>query len=97
MVYGIERTDRLFPTSKSHLNRKLKQYAERVNLKPIRVHDMRHSHVSLLINLGYSAVAIADRLGHESIQITYKYSHLFPSVQSDMANSLNEISERLVN
>lgn len=60
-------------------------------VKGIRVHDLRHSHVSLLIELGYSAIAIADRLGHESIDITYRHAHLFPSKQNDMANSLSTI------
>ena len=60
-------------------------------VKRIRVHDLRHSHVSLLIELGYSAIAIADRLGHESIDITYRHAHLFPSKQNDMTNSLSTI------
>ena len=58
-------------------------------VKRIRIHDLRHSHVSLLIDLGFSAVAIADRVGHESIDITYRYAHLFPTRQKDMANKLN--------
>ena len=60
-------------------------------VKRIRVHDLRHSHVSLLIELGYSAIAIADRLGHESIDITYRHAHLFPSKQNDMTNSISTI------
>jgi len=47
--------------------------------------------VSLLINIGYSAVAIADRMGHESIDITYRYAHLFPSIQQEMASRLNDV------
>ena len=58
-------------------------------VKRIRVHDIRHSHVSLLIDMGFSAVAIADRVGHESIDITYNYAHLFPSKQAEMASKLN--------
>ena len=58
-------------------------------VKRIRIHDLRHSHISLLIEMGYSAVAIADRVGHESINITYNYAHLFPSTQTDMADKLN--------
>lgn len=50
---------------------------------------MRHSHISLLIDMGFSAVAIADRVGHESIEITYRYAHLFPSKQSEMAKKLD--------
>ena len=49
--------------------------------------------VSLLINMGYSAVAIAERVGHESVEITYRYAHLFPTIQKDMADSLNEERE----
>lgn len=60
-------------------------------LKRIRIHDLRHSHVSLLIELGFSAVAIAGRVGHESIEITYRYAHLFPSKQTEMANKLEEL------
>ena len=59
------------------------------------MHDIRHSHVSLLIDRGFSAVAIADRVGHESIDITYRYAHLFPSKQAEMANKLDD--ERMVN
>lgn len=53
------------------------------------LHELRHSHISLLIDLGFSAVAIADRVGHESIDITYRYSHLFPSRQIEMAEKLD--------
>ena len=55
----------------------------------IRIHDIRHSAVSLLIDMGFSATAIADRVGHESVNITYNYAHLFPSKQTEMADKLN--------
>ena len=54
-----------------------------------RFHELSHSHVSMLIDMGFSAVAIADRVGHESIDITYNYAHLFPSKQAEMADKLN--------
>ena len=50
---------------------------------------MRHSAISLLIEMGFSALAIADRVGHESIDITYQYAHLFPTKQIEMAQKLN--------
>jgi integrase len=58
-------------------------------VKRIRIHDLRHSHVSLLIEMGFSAVAIADRVGHESIDITYRYAHMFPSRQTEIADKLD--------
>ena len=39
--------------------------------------------------MGFSALAIADRVGHESIDITYRYAHLFPNKQIEMAEKLN--------
>ena len=42
-----------------------------------------------MIEMGFSALAIADRVGHESIDITYKYAHLFPSKQKEMAQRLD--------
>ena len=55
----------------------------------IRIYDLRHSHISLLIDMRFSAVAIADRVGHESIEITYRYAHLFTSKQKEMAIKLD--------
>jgi len=91
MCYKLRATDRAFPVTKSLLYNNIVSGAKRAGLHRIRVHDLRHSHVSLLINMGFSAVAIADRMGHESIDITYRYAHLFPSVQSQMADQLDQI------
>jgi len=45
----------------------------------------------LLIDMGFSAVAIADRVGHESINITYRYAHVFPSTQQEVADKLGKL------
>ena len=58
-------------------------------VKRIRIRDMRHSHVSLLIEMGFSALAIAERMGHEAVDITYRYAHLFPTKQDEMAAALD--------
>lgn len=89
----IKSAGRMFPLSKSYLHYKMNRGCEAMGLSRIRIHDLRHSHVSLLIDLGFSAVAIAERMGHESIDITYRYAHLFPSVQMDMADRLNDLQE----
>ncbi|MGL5272034.1 MAG: tyrosine-type recombinase/integrase [Phocaeicola sp.] len=64
--------------------------AKETGIKRISLHSLRHSHISLLIDMGFSAIAIADRVGHESIDITYNYAHLFPSRQTEMADRLND-------
>ena len=89
MLYMVKPKDRIFPRTKYFLAHNLHRFGDLAGLKRIRVHDLRHSHVSLLIDMGYSAVAIADRVGHESVEITYRYAHLFPSVQIDMASKLD--------
>ena len=88
-LYGIESDDRMFNVTKSYLYREMNRGAEAAGVKRIRIHDIRHSAVSLLIDMGFSATAIADRVGHESIDITYNYAHLFPSKQTEMAEKLD--------
>lgn len=90
-LYGVDEDDRIFPISKSYLHHEMDRGCAATGVKKIRIHDIRHSHVSLLIDMGFSAVAIANRVGHESIDITYRYAHLFPTRQGDMASKLNDV------
>ena len=94
MQYGLKKKDRIFSTiSKSYLHMEMDRGAKAAGVQRIRIHDLRHSHISLLIDMGFSAVAIADRVGHESIEITYRYAHLFPSKQKEMATKLDDLSK----
>ena len=86
---GVEPDSRMFPISKSYLHREMDRGCKQTGVKRIRIHDLRHSHISLLIDMGFTALAIADRVGHESIDITCNYAHLFPSKQAEMADKLN--------
>ena len=88
-LYAAKPTDRIFPVTKSYLHREMDRGAKEAGVKRIRIHDLRHSHISLLIDMGFTALAIADRVGHESIDITYRYAHLFPTRQAEMANKLD--------
>ena len=88
MLYGVQPADRIFTITKSYLHHEMDRGAKEAGVKRIKIHAIRHSHISHLIDLGFSAVAIADRVGHESIDITYKYAHLFPSKQIEMVEKL---------
>lgn len=88
-LYGVNHDMRIFPISKSYLHHEMDRGSKTANVKRIRIHDLRHSHVSLLIDMGFSAVDIANRVGHESIDITFRYAHMFPTKQSEIANKLN--------
>ena len=73
-LYGIRDDDRIFTISKSYLHHEMDRGAKLAGVKRIRIHGLRHSHISLLINLGVSALAIGERVGHEAVDITYHYA-----------------------
>ena len=89
MFYSTGANERIFPVSKHYLHHEMDRGAKAAGVKRIRIHDLRHSHISLLIDMGFTALAIADRVGHESIEITYRYAHLFPTRQTEMADKLD--------
>ena len=92
--------ERLFAVTKHFLAHEMERGCKASGVKCIRIHDIRHSHVSLLIEMGFSALAIAERMGHEAVDITermgheavditYRYAHLFPTKQDEMAAALD--------
>ena len=89
MFYSAGADERIFPVSKHYLHHEMDRGAKAAGVKRIRIHDLRHSHISLLIDMSFTALAIADRVGHESIDITYRYAHLFPTRQTEMADKLD--------
>ena len=58
------------------------------NLKTIRIHDFRHSHVSFLINSGVDSFRIAERLGHSKDMVERRYGHLFPDRKKEILDVL---------
>ena len=89
-LYGLQNGDRIFYFTKSALEKEIKRVSEKVGLEPIRVHDLRHSHASMLIEMGFDPIQIADRLGHESVKTTLDtYSHLYPDKDQKLADALN--------
>ncbi len=82
--------ERVFEVTKSWLHHEMDRGAKAASVKRIRIHDLRHSHVSLLIEMGFNPLNIADRMGHESVNITFSYAHLFPNEQAQIASALNE-------
>ncbi len=90
---NISAKQRIFDcVSANTLRTTLHRYTAMVSLPKIRLHDFRHSHTSLLIEQGISPIAIADRLGHESVQTTLNtYSHLYPGKQKEVADKLQKV------
>ena len=89
MLYKPDKDMRIFNITKSYLHHEMDRGAKASGVKRIRIHDLRHSACAALIELGFSPVQIAERLGHESETVTIRYAHLYPSVQKDMADKLS--------
>ncbi|MEE0109668.1 MAG: site-specific integrase [Oscillospiraceae bacterium] len=92
MLYDYKPTDRLFPTQKSFLTREMARGCKLSGVKKIRIHDLRHSHASLLIELGFAPLLISERLGHENVETTLNtYSHLYPNKHGEVAEILSNL------
>lgn len=88
------------PLSTTTVNRYKHKYFEKSGIHEIRIHDFRHSHVSLLINeyikSGQTDTAkfflmMSSRLGHTVGVMQKTYMHLFPSVQDEIVDLLNNL------
>lgn len=93
-LYDVDLNTRLFQITKHYLYHEIKRGCKLSGVKKIRVHDLRHSHASLLIELGFSPLLIAERLGHDNIETTLNtYSHLYPHKQTELADTLNKLNQ----
>lgn len=76
--------------SPKSIERRWKKYTQMSGLEYIRIHDLRHSHATWLINNGVNIVAVSKRLGHSKIEQTLKtYTHLLESTDQNMMDKLN--------
>ena len=79
------------PAAKAEtLRRVFNEYSKTAGVPQIRIHDLRHSHASLLISKGQDIVTVAHRLGHKDIvQTLNTYSHFLPSKQRELLDAVN--------
>ena len=87
-VFGGDR-----PLASRSTDRYFANVCEKVGVRKIRIHDLRHSCASLLISKGVSIVAVSRQLGHSNIEQTLNtYSHLMPDDRSKVVAELEAIS-----
>lgn len=97
-IYEVNDRYRLFPYTKHYFNYEMQQVCKRTGVKKIRLHDLRHSHASLLVNMGLGAKVIADRLGHKRIETTLNtYSHLYKRTQDSVIATLEDVNAKTKN
>jgi integrase len=86
-VFGIYR-----PLATTTIQRTFDKYLALTNLKKIKIHDLRHSHASLLINLGANVLIVSKRLGHKDVNETLNtYSHMFPNKEKEVVDLIDNL------
>lgn len=78
------------PLDPGELTKRFQRHLEKAGLPKVRLHDLRHTHASLLLARGVHPKVVQERLGHSSITMTLDlYSHLTPGLQEAAAATLN--------
>ncbi len=91
-IYCLEDNDRLFPVTKYYMEHEMKRGVKNSGVKYIRIHDIRHSHCAMLMEMGITPLEAAERLGHERVETTLNtYAHLYPNKQRKLSNKLEQI------
>lgn len=81
------------PLTASALRERKNFIADKSNIRPIRIHDFRHSCASILINNGANIIIVAKYLGHAKIDETLNtYAHMFKNKMDDVVNMMNNLS-----
>lgn len=78
------------PVSPRNVNRTFKRLIDKAGLKEIRFHDLRHTHVTMLIKNRETPQAIAERLGWSDTRMIDKYAHIRPDIQEDVADTFGK-------
>ena len=91
LLKGRARADRLFLNTRGdyvkhdtfYREHWVKKCTRNIEQPRPRIHDLRHSHVAILIQRGVQLPVISARLGHKSIDTTFgTYGHLVPDLQA---------------
>ena len=76
------------PLAPATVTRAFNAYTEKANLPKIRIHDLRHSFVSMLIHLGANMMVIADLISDNVEQVTKTYGHLYEQDKIDIISKI---------
>jgi integrase len=67
-------------------------YVRTLDLPPIRLHDLRHTHATLLLAAGVPVKVVSERLGHTKIAMTLDvYAHVLPAMDRDAADRFGQL------
>jgi len=80
------------PANSNNIRRIFREISKKVGNPKIRLHDMRHTHATLLLLQGVNPKIVSERLGHADVRITLDtYSHLLPNMQKETAENFGKM------
>lgn len=86
------------PIAQRTYQRYFEKYTKDAGLKHIRIHDLRHSHASMLIHLNVPITVISKRLGHSSVKMTLeKYSHCYSDGENIAISAIDDAVFKEIN
>lgn len=89
---AIKKDERIFYFTKHGLLNEFHKISDKACLPRIRIHDLRHSHASMLIDMGIPIMQISERLGHENAQTTLRiYAHLYPQKAREVSDQIGQL------
>ena len=99
---GVEMSEWVFASRQGpaleerNLRRVFTRMLLKAELRKVRIHDLRHTFASLLLQHGESVVYVKEQLGHSSIQITVDtYGHLIPGANRAAVDRLDDVLVQL--
>jgi len=97
-VVGAEPTDWVFtnatgePIHPHSISQTFKRIVKRAGVPRIRLHDLRHTHGTLLIKAGIPVKMVSERLGHGDPTFTIDtYQHVLPGMQAEAARMFESL------
>ena len=76
------------------VTRTFSKVVRKAGLPHIRLHDLRHTHATLMLKAGVHPKIVSERLGHAGISITLDtYSHVLPGLQEAAAERFDRLLE----
>lgn len=80
------------PIAQDVLSKKFNRFLKDNDLDHIRFHDLRHSHVTLLINSKVPIKVISERVGHSNVNTTLNiYAHTLKEMDSEASDKISEV------
>jgi len=80
------------PYHPDSITQKWERFTAKNGLPPVRLHDLRHSNATALIQAGVSPKVVQQRLGHSDINITLNtYTHVLPEMDQEAASTIDNL------